>query len=245
MKSSQVVRAGITTLSVAAVLAGCGGSSPTPSQTVRSRPRTTSARTSTPPTTATQSVASGPSLGAPVNRETYALAGTGGYTGKMVVSIYHAAKVSALPPLPYSGRNALSSCSPDAASAAAVPISISVTNTTKGFAEPLHVSPLVGPGSYSPTTTFEIDATDQCGLPGGDFEWNWDAAAPNSPVDVDFYLIVPNYFSPAHPGGDAQILDHSCFISTAYFGTSGSEISLGTKPTGAMVMGRKGVRYCP
>jgi hypothetical protein len=158
-----------------------------------------------------------------------------GYSASADVVVYRPRHVDKLPALPLSGRSALASCAVDGTRDAAVPISVEVTNTTKGFATPIQFNMTADASAYSGASTVSIEGDLQlsdgtyCDGPqtrsDGDVYsviWN-DPVAQDGTVRGDFFLIIHDFYSPNDPGGDLSLLDSVELVPTFGFGPSGSE----------------------
>jgi hypothetical protein len=166
-----------------------------------------------------------------VTSETYRLKSSGGYTATISLHAYRAARITNLPPLPYSHGRSVSGCQVMASGErrlnprtdAAVPFAFSATYTTGGFPSPLSVglSTQNSDGNHPGEATFVLNGrtcfqeVPYQSVPG--FFTNA-SLHRGQRLHGDFFLIVPDYYSPATPAGDSRLLRQICL--TAYVNLS-------------------------
>jgi hypothetical protein len=158
-------------------------------------------------------------LGSPVVQRTFSGTTVDGYTLRATFRVYRPAHANALPVLPYDHRSSLS-CPVDGTADAVVPVAFTLTNTTThasvglGTAVAFQVNPvrnisrlkfdaMLGNRLRCITTT-AANAAQYTAL------WNR-ASKPGQGERADLYVIVPGYYTPAHPDGDRAYL-HTLYL---------------------------------
>jgi hypothetical protein len=125
-------------------------------------------------------------------------------------------------------------CSADTQTDAAIPMSLSVTNTTSNFstyigATVTGLGTLKNPGTNGTTDSVlkwegEYSSGPQCETPGSGGTDpgtsigvnSTDTTAPNGAVAIDGFFIITNYYSPNDPGGNSALLsDAELSMTTA------------------------------
>jgi len=198
-------------LAVAATLSGCGGSSgsSTSFKTVTEVPISATQATTTAAPAPTTTTAAAGSQGPVIETQTIRAKTTDSYTMRMTVDAYRMVQADALPPLPYSGRGLIVSCSVNSQTDAVIPVGFSITNTTPQFTEPLAIRFHLGADFEDHNRDVEgddqfADGSTECGglvAPYGLYDGGW-TVPPNQTVQGSFYVILHNYFGPSHPAGD-------------------------------------------
>jgi hypothetical protein len=165
----------------------------------------------------------GQMLGSPVHTLAFTGTNANGYTMAVQMASYAPHRLSSLPGLPFSGRRSLVACQANTQTDVAIPIAVTVKNTTRSFAETIivHLDPLTIPDGYpvefgglgglsifgdldfgSPQCT---NPTGPNGAPDGLLFDNWTVAS-GGVLRLDFYVIVQNYFTPKYPNGNPSTL---------------------------------------
>jgi hypothetical protein len=169
-------------------------------------------------TTTTTAISSTP-LGSVVADQAQELSSSDGYSASAAVNVYQAAHADALPALPFSNRSTLASCSVNSETDGIIPVSYTVTNTTKSFSMQLGLQ--VNPnesdeGDLARTISADVmfsGNTPSCTSLGDGSTTTMfgvtfnDPIAPQASADGDLFVIVPGYYSPAHPNGNPAMLD--------------------------------------
>jgi hypothetical protein len=169
-------------------------------------------------------------LGTPTNSETWH-SKYRGWTSTVKVVVYPPAHATAIPPLPYSHRTTLS-CTLNPSSDAVIPVAYTVTNTTRGFPTAAMLTWSVE--NFAPETRqrdtegYHLDFSDYCS-PSSSATTTGLQANPNVPIHGDFFVFVPNFYSPAQRGGDKGMAAGMCFNFQLAFGASPG---VGVAPSG-------------
>lgn len=166
-----------------------------------------------PANTAPSGTRSRISLGPSVAQRTFSGTTADGYTLRATFRVYRAAHAKALPSLPYDHRSSLS-CRVDRTDAA-VPVAFTLTNTTAHAGiglgtglvfydnPPRNISRLKFDATLGSRlrciTTTAVNAAQYTAL------WNR-ASKPGQGERADLFVIVPDYYTPAHPEGDRAFL---------------------------------------
>jgi hypothetical protein len=168
---------------------------------------------------ATAAPTSHPALATPVIQRTFSEATVEGYKLKAIFRVYRPAHANALPVLPYDHRSSLF-CPVNEATDAAVPVAFTLTNTTAhtsiglgtsvGFYDNpardlsrLKFDALLGNRLRCITTT-AANAALYTAL------WN-QASTTGQGERADLFVIIPGYYSRAHPAGDRAYL-HTLYL---------------------------------
>jgi hypothetical protein len=161
-------------------------------------------------------------LGAPVVHRAWKGSGRSGYSGSLAVQVYRLRHASAVPALPFTGRKSLG-CPYNAQTDAVIPVAVTVKNTTKRFSANVTLN---AQGTY-PRDGGGQQAWDMINV-HGDLAYGagnskcteqsgrtldlalatatWSSLAPGASGTFDFYIVLNNYFSPAHPNGDKAMM---------------------------------------
>jgi hypothetical protein len=151
----------------------------------------------------------------------------------MTIVAYPPAHVTAIPALPYSRRTTLS-CNFNPSSDAVLPIAYTVTNTTRGF--PTAAMITWGVENFAPETRqrdtegYHLDFSNYCS-PSSSAATTFQAN-PNVPIHGDFFVLIPNFYSPSQRGGDKGMAAGMCFNYQLAFGTPPG---VAVAPTGTFV----------
>ena len=96
----------------------------------------------------------------PISRMTWSLKGTDGYKARLTISTFRGAKFGgSLPALPFSHRRSLGACTANAGTDWVLPVSLTLTNTTPGFAVPIDLRVIwaLDTGNFAGTTDLALN----------------------------------------------------------------------------------------
>lgn len=154
----------------------------------------------------------------PQTQTRYSVVSQNGFKATVTIDIYgiyHARP--GLPPLPFSGRTSPDGCSVNPTDAA-VEVSYAVKNTTKGFA-PVRVNAMLNADQTAQDAYLSIDSGSSCWETSGQL-----MVSSGSPIGYggvlrgDYFVIVPNYYSPARPRGNTLFAKKACTWPSVYYG---------------------------
>lgn len=236
VRSTAVVS--LTSVSLMMATAGCGASS-TVQSAHTSSPTTTAAPSTAPvlnaPTPATTAAAARPQPPRTINSGSYNLAsGYGGYKAKLTWQVGAPEHISALAPLPVSGRSSLAACQVNSSTDAAVPFWYTLSNTTPKFPSPvtLWVRQDLNTGAFNLLGDDVVGGSGVCGNPAAQSPLtavSWGNIDPDQDVNWDLFIILQNYYLPSKPSGDLNALKQACIMLQVGFGSNGETI-LDPKP---------------
>ena len=142
-----------------------------------------------------------------------------GYSVQAEVDVYRPAHADNPPMLPYTSRQGVQSCTFNATTDAVIPVSFTPTNTTSNFPATLGLVLNADASASSgglDTNALQADTVFSSGpscssLNDGSstslYNVHWDTATSPGGVEYDaIYLVVPNYYTPAHPDGNTALL---------------------------------------
>jgi hypothetical protein len=168
---------------------------------------------------ATAALTSQPALVPPVIQRTLSDTTVDGYTLRASFRVYRPTHVNALPVLPYDHRSSLS-CPHDDTADAAVPVAFTLTNTTAhaniGLGTNLFFD--VIPARNIPRLKFDamlgnrLRCTTTTAAKAALYNALWNQTSkPGQGERADLFLIIPGYYTPAHPDGDRAYL-HTLYL---------------------------------
>jgi hypothetical protein len=149
-------------------------------------------------------------LGAPMKFRAYQGKTSAGYSATIAVRIYHPARISRLPRLPFTQRVGLRVCRANPQTDVAIPMAVILTNNTAGFSAPLELT--VGGLHFNNDSLAEFtdgdvafsDGTSSCSGAdtGGELaSFTFSSVLPHQTVFADFYVILRRYLFAAVPQG--------------------------------------------
>ena len=227
MRFSPLRHLRFTSSSVALLFAlglttACGGhhSTSTQSALLTSTQVSTAApaRTSSEPKTplsseATVTQPSATALGRPVNSQRFALRSDNGYKATVKIAVYHVVHADAIPSLPFTGRNTITSCEINSETDGVIPVGVTITNTTKSFSEALSLDVAYGL-QRSTSLNLKLDSDTSCGDPlRGQTITRFSLNSPLTSGEsgtLDFFILYPNYWTPSAPAGQPKELRRTC-----------------------------------
>jgi hypothetical protein len=168
---------------------------------------------------ATAAPTSHPALGPPVVQRTFSDTTVDGYTLRAIFRVYRPAHVNALPVLPYDHRGSLS-CPVDGTTDAAVPVAFTLTNTTAhaniglGTGVGFDVNPVrnISRLKFDAMLDNRLRCITTTSANAALYTALWNRANKTGQGErADLFVIVPGYYTPAHPDGDRAYL-HTLYL---------------------------------